>query len=111
MTDVSDATLRIALHGRPGETYHISTARMISIRALVEMILTNLGKDFAATVDIVGERPGKDTAYMLDSGKLRAELGWSDRIALEQGLEETIAWAARFKDDLLRLPWTYEHKP
>jgi dTDP-glucose 4,6-dehydratase len=111
MTDVSDATLKLAIQGRPGETYHISTDRIISVRDLVEMILMRMGKDFASLVDIVGERPGKDTAYKLDSAKLRSELGWTDRISLEQGVEDTIAWASRFRDELAQLPWNYQHKP
>jgi dTDP-glucose 4,6-dehydratase len=84
---------------------------MTSIRELVEMILERLGKSFSSMVDIVPERPGKDVAYRLDSSKLRRELGWSDRISLEQGIEETIAWAQEFKDDLVKLPWDYVHKP
>ena len=36
MRDVSDATLRIALKGRLGESYHISGYELVSIRALVE---------------------------------------------------------------------------
>lgn len=111
MKDVADATLKVALQGRNGETYHVSTNRMISVRELVAMILTRLGKDFASTVEIVGERPGKDTAYMLDSSKLRSELSWADLIPLEQGIDETVAWAQKFRDDLIRVPWNYEHKP
>jgi dTDP-glucose 4,6-dehydratase len=111
MRDVSVATLAVALHGRLGDAYHISTTRMTSIRELVEMILERLGKSFSSMVDIVPERPGKDVAYRLDSSKLRRELGWSDRISLEQGIEETIAWAQEFKDDLVKLPWDYVHKP
>lgn len=111
MRDVSDATLRIALEGRVGETYHISTDRLVSIRELVEMILKRLGRDFGESVEIVGERPGKDTAYMLDSGKLRRSLGWTDEVSLERGIEDTIAWAERFRDDLMTLPWDYQHKP
>lgn len=110
MRDVAAATLAIALRGRIGDTYHISTARLVSIRELVEMILTRLGKAFSAAVDIVDERPGKDTAYRLDSTKLRDELGWRDLVPLEQGIEETIAWAERFKDDLPNLPSRYVHK-
>jgi dTDP-glucose 4,6-dehydratase len=48
MRDVSEATLRIALAGKVGETYHIATERMVSIRELVAMILARLGKDFDA---------------------------------------------------------------
>jgi dTDP-glucose 4,6-dehydratase len=112
MQDVSAATLRIALDGRDGETYHISTDRMVSIRELVAMILNGLGKDFDSSVDIAPDRPGKDQAYMLDSAKLRAELGWRDQITLEQGIAECVAWAERFRDHLLSMPsWNYEHKP
>jgi dTDP-glucose 4,6-dehydratase len=111
MRDVSDATLKIALSGKLGETYHISTSRLTSIRELVETIVKRLGKDFASTVEVADERPGKDTAYMLDSAKLRDELGWTDTISLEQGIEDTIAWAEKFRDDLERLPADYVHKP
>ncbi|MGR4865483.1 GDP-mannose 4,6-dehydratase [Caulobacter sp. LARHSG274] len=111
MTDVSGATLKIALSGQVGECYHISTDRMVSIRDLVEMILEKLGKDFDSSVTVGPERAGKDTAYMLDSGKLRAELGWADKISLEQGVADTIAWARRFESDLLSMTWDYVHKP
>jgi dTDP-glucose 4,6-dehydratase len=112
MRDVSEATLRIALGGTLGETYHISTERMVSIRELVAMILERLGKEFDACVEIAPERPGKDQAYMLDSTKLRTELGWRDTVALEGGIAECVAWAERFRDHLLSMPsWDYEHKP
>lgn len=111
MRDVSAATLAIALKGTLGDTYHISTPRLISIRELVEMIVKRLGKDMAQAVEIVDERPGKDTAYMLNSDKLRTELGWSDKISLEQGLEDTILWAEKYIDQLQRLPADYMHKP
>ena len=112
MRDVSEATLRIALDGTVGETYHISTQRMVSIRELVAMILAQLGKDFDACVEIAPERPGKDHAYRLDSTKLRRDLGWRDTVALEDGIAECLAWAERFRGHLLSLKsWDYEHKP
>jgi dTDP-glucose 4,6-dehydratase len=111
MTDVSDATLRIARTGRLGETYHISGYELVSIRALVEMILNRLGKSFDECVEIGPERAGKDTAYTLDSLKLRTELGWRDTISLQQGVDDVIAWAKRFSEDMTKLPSKYEHKP
>ncbi len=111
MNDVADATLRIARKGRLGECYHISGYELVSIRALVEAILTRLGKSFDDCVEIGPERPGKDTSYTLDSFKLRSELGWKDVVSLEQGVDDVIAWADRFKDDLANLPTKYEHKP
>lgn len=111
MQDVSDATLRIAREGILGDTYHISGYELVSVRALVELILNRLGKRFEDCVDIGPERPGKDTAYTLDSFKIRTELGWRDQYSLTQGIDDTIAWAERFKDDLAGLPAKYEHKP
>jgi len=111
MLDVSDATLRIAQKGTLGDTYHISSDRLISIRDLVEMILKRLGKSFDDCVEIGPDRPGKDTAYQLDSSKLRTELGWQDTISLESGIDDMVRWAERFKDELTQLPARYVHKP
>jgi dTDP-glucose 4,6-dehydratase len=111
MNDVSDATLKIAQAGALGETYHISGYELVSIRALVEMILNRLGKSFADRVEIGPERPGKDTAYTLDSFKLRTELGWRDTFSLQQGIDDVIKWAERFRTELPKLPTKYEHKP
>ncbi len=111
MTDVSDATVRIGRKGVLGDTYHISGYELVSIRTLVEMILARLGKKFEDCVEIGPERPGKDTAYTLDSFKLRTELGWRDTYSLEQGIDDVIAWARRFESDMARLPTKYDHKP
>lgn len=110
MRDVSDATLRVALGGKVGETYHISGYELVSIRQLVESILGKLGKSFDECVELGPERVGKDSAYMLDSFKIRTELGWMDRIPLDEGLDDVIAWAAKFREELPNLPSTYVHK-
>ena len=110
MRDVSDATLKIAQKGKLGECYHISGYELVSIRELVEMILKRLGKSFAEYVELGPERPGKDTAYTLDSFKIRTELGWRDTVSLEEGVNDVIKWAERFKGDLAKLPTKYEHK-
>ena len=111
MRDVSTATLAIARAGTLGECYHISGYELVSIRTVVELILARLGKRFDDCVEIGPERPGKDSAYMLDSFKLRTELGWRDTISLAEGIDEVIAWARRFAADLPQLPSRYEHKP
>jgi dTDP-glucose 4,6-dehydratase len=111
MSDVADATVRIGREGRLGDDYHISGHELISIRTLVETILKQLGKRFDDCVEIAPERPGKDTAYMLDTSKLRNELGWRDTVSLEKGIEDVIRWADRFKSELAKLPSKYVHKP
>jgi dTDP-glucose 4,6-dehydratase len=108
--DVSDATQRISEDGKPGSTYHISTTRLISIRDVVQIILDGLSLRFEDCVEVVGERRGKDTAYMLDTDKIRTELAWSDRVTLEAGIEETLRWVKDFRSELEKLPLNYIHK-
>jgi len=108
--DVASATLKIARRGIVGDSFHISTDRHISIRHLVEMICGIMKVDFRDVVDIVDERPGKDAAYLLDSTKLRQELGWKDCIGLEEGIEETIKWVSENFKELSRQPFDYIHK-
>ena len=109
--DVADATYRAALEGRAGETYHVSTERVVSIRDLVAMICARLGTTLEQATDVAEDRLGKDASYRLDSGKIRRELGWHDTISLEDGIDQTIAWVDRFFDDLRRQPVDYVHKP
>lgn len=109
--DVSSATLGIARNGQSGETYHISTDEIVSVRDLVEGICRKLNVDFDSHVEIVGERLGKDAAYMLDSTKLRSELGWKDRISLNKGLDDCISWVKSNLEDLKLQPLDYVHKP
>lgn len=109
--DVSEATWRIMKNGQDGDTYHISTNDVISIRELVERICTKLNVRFEDHAEIVGERMGKDSAYHLDSTKLRTELGWQDQIALDQGLDECIAWVKENFVALKAESYDYIHKP
>lgn len=111
MDDVSDATWKIMCNGHNGDTYHISTSEVVSIRELVERICTKLNVNFNDHVEVVGERMGKDSAYHLDSTKVRTELGWADRIVLDQGLDECIAWVQRNFEALKASEYDYNHKP
>jgi dTDP-glucose 4,6-dehydratase len=110
MRDVSDATWRIMQNGQNGDTYHISTNEVVSIRELVERICSKLNVRFDDHVEVVGERMGKDSAYHLDSTKLRTELDWQDNINLDQGLDECIAWVRAHFEELKAQPYDYIHK-
>ena len=111
MRDVSNATHMVATQGEPGETYHISTNEIVTVRELVEKICQKLGADFSACVEVVGERLGKDAAYMLDSTKICQSLGWKDKVSLDDGLDDCIEWVKSNLEDLRREPWDYIHKP
>lgn len=109
--DVSEATWKIMQDGMIGQTYHISTDEIVTIRALVERVCAKMGVDFTQHVDVAPERMGKDSAYQLDSTKLRQTLGWCDSIGLDRGLDECIAWVDSNLVELSRLPASYIHKP
>jgi len=108
--DVASATWTIAQNAAPGNIYHISTDRFISIRDLVKLVCERMGEDFTKHTEEAPERDGKDAAYLLDAAKLRAEFGWQDRISLEAGIDQTIAWAREHFDNLRHLPLNYIHK-
>jgi dTDP-glucose 4,6-dehydratase len=109
--DVADGTWRAAVNGQPGEVYHLSTPHLISIRDLVERICRRLDVDFDEHVEVIGERLGKDAAYILDSDKARRTLGWNDTVDLDAGLDETIEWIDRDLDVLRKQPLDYQHRP
>ncbi len=111
INDVSDATWRIAQHAQAGETFHISTDRIIAIKDLVALLCEKLDRSFAEQVKVVGERLGKDGAYWLDSTKIKNQLQWRDSISLEAGLDETISWARTNMQSLAIQPMSYIHNP
>jgi dTDP-glucose 4,6-dehydratase len=109
--DVANGTLRVARQAPAGEAYHFSTDLYLSIRELVERICVALKVDFNEVVEIVGDRPGKDAAYLLDSTKARTSLGWKDQISLDQGINETVVWIESNFEELKQQSCDYIHKP
>jgi dTDP-glucose 4,6-dehydratase len=41
---------------------------------------------------IVPDRPSHDRRYLLDSSKLRSELGWAPAVQWTDGIADTVAW-------------------
>tara|TARA_Y100000992_G_scaffold302061_1_gene274764 strand:- start:571 stop:1563 length:993 start_codon:yes stop_codon:yes gene_type:complete len=110
ISDVCDATLKILLNGKAGETYHISTKEKISIRDLVKKIFKKIDADFDNIVKESEERLGKDQSYSLDSNKIRDVFSWKESKSLDDGIEETIDWIYENLDILKDLPHKYIHK-
>jgi len=111
MDNVANALLRIIELGHIGSSYHISTKRLVTIRRVVEMCFEAYGKNPRLFIKGAQERPGKDQAYMLDSSKLRSDLGWEDTTSLEEGISLTKEWVDTWLSDLLKQPSEYIHQP
>ena len=83
--------------GRVGETYNVGSGVEKSIGEIAELVLELTGKPESLKT-IVPDRPGHDRRYLLDSSKLRSELGWKPTIEFEAGLEQTVRWYEAHRD-------------
>lgn len=81
----------VLLRGRVGETYNVGTGEELSIEAVADALLGLLEQP-ASLKRYVDDRPGHDRRYLLDSSKIRSELGWGPRIPFAEGLRSTVAW-------------------
>ena len=43
-------------------------------------------------INYVGDRPGHDLRYSLDSSKIRNELNWNQKISFDDGIKKTVDW-------------------
>ena len=73
-----------------GEVYNIGGGNEVMNVDLTHQILDGLGKP-RSLITPVADRPGHDRRYCLDTTKLRS-LGWSPRVAFDQGLRDTVDW-------------------
>jgi len=87
----------VLAQGTVGETYHVGTGVEKSIEEIADSVLAALGKP-AGLKTIVPDRPGHDRRYLLDSSRIRRDLGWEPAIEFEPGLAETVAWYAEHRE-------------
>ena len=79
--------------GGPGETYNVGSGVEKSIAEIADAVLEHTGKPESLKT-IVPDRPGHDRRYLLDSTKIREQLGWRDEIGWNDGIAETVRWYA-----------------
>jgi dTDP-glucose 4,6-dehydratase len=91
VTDHCRAIEAVLLDGRIGETYLVGTGVEATIDEIADLVLDASGRP-RTLKEIVPDRPGHDTRYLLDSSKIRGELGWAPEISLAQGMTDTVAW-------------------
>jgi dTDP-glucose 4,6-dehydratase len=107
--DVSRGEKAVLEQGRVGELYHLSPDQGVEVREAVRLICEGSGKRFEDATRTVDERPGQDAAYIIDSTKARAELGWKPTITLQEGLEEVVGWVETNWNQIQMLPLEYRH--
>ena len=83
--------------GEPGETYNVGSGIEKSIAEIADAVLEHTGKP-ASLKTIVPDRPGHDRRYLLDSTKVREQLGWREETGWEEGIAQTVGWYADHRD-------------
>jgi dTDP-glucose 4,6-dehydratase len=83
----------VVREGRDGATYHVGTGVERDVTQLADSVLAalDLPADRRVTVP---DRPGHDRRYLLDSSRIRTELGWTPTIDVDKGFTETARWYA-----------------
>jgi dTDP-glucose 4,6-dehydratase len=82
--------------GRVGETYLVGSGVEATVEEIADRVLDALGKPQSLKT-IVPDRPGHDRRYLLDSSKLRTELGWEPAVDFGNGLRATVEWYAEHR--------------
>jgi len=90
VTDNCRALDVLLAQGQPGEVYNIGGGNHVKNLDLTHTILQLLGKP-DSLIKPVADRPGHDRRYSLDTTKMQS-LGWTPRVAFEQGLADTVGW-------------------
>jgi len=98
--DLAEAIWLTMQEAPAGRGYNVGPDRGVAIRDLVQLVTTKLGRRFEDVVEIAPDRLGQDAQYLLNSSRIRAEVGWTPRMSLDEGLDETIAWVKRYLDHL-----------
>jgi dTDP-glucose 4,6-dehydratase len=91
VTDHCEAVYKVLREGEPGAIYNISGSNQVENLAVASSILKLLGKD-ESLIQHVEDRPGHDFRYALDSGRIRAKLGWKPKHTFLDALRETVDW-------------------
>ena len=83
--------------GKPGETYNVGSGTEASIEEIADRVL-ELTEKPASLKTVVPDRPGHDRRYLLDSTKIRRELGWEPAWGFDDGLRATVDWYAENRE-------------
>ncbi len=92
-TDVRDVVRAYGLlmeYGEPGETYNVGRGSSVSIREMLEMIISMSGREIRVETDRNKLRPVDIPVIEADISKIHALTGWVPKIPLRQTVSETL---------------------
>jgi CDP-glucose 4,6-dehydratase len=97
--DVVDAYLVLAAAVESGEArgraYNFSTESKVTALEMMRAVLRSMGSEYLEPV-VLGTATGEIKHQYLDSSRAKAELSWTARYTLEEGLARTVDWYRSF---------------
>ncbi len=103
--DNCEAILGVLERGQLGAIYNAAAGEyrpnLEVVRATCRVLAEGTGKSLDSIlmrIRFVPDRPGHDRRYVLDTQKIRAELGWIPRMSFESGLRKTVRWYLEHRD-------------
>jgi GDP-4-dehydro-6-deoxy-D-mannose reductase len=100
--DVVDAYARIMDRGLTGQAYNVCSGRAWRIRDLLDELLQLATVSIAVEIDPARFRPVDVPVVQGDSSRVRAEVGWTPHIEIEQTLRDTLdEWRASVRSEPL----------
>ena len=82
-----------------GKVYNVGPEKPTSIKKVVELCATALGKNFDDICELAPERLGQDSIYWLDSREIDRDVGWKQEIFWENGLRTMVDWASEYQKE------------
>lgn len=89
--DFIEALVAVVNDPRPLGPLNVASGRNITIRQLLDAILAVTGRQ-GAEVKFNADMPSMIPTRILDTERIRNEIGWEPRVTLEEGIRRTVAW-------------------
>ena len=112
--DACQGVLDAINYGQPGRIYHFSPRKNEPIKDVVQRIYRKMapmpGSNVLFKTIATEDRTGHDHCYWLDSTQSKKELGWTERIDIDTGLDGVISWVRSNYGEIQYEPLEYVHK-
>jgi dTDP-glucose 4,6-dehydratase len=96
--DHCSAIEAVLLKGKTGETYLVGGEHREHTNLEVAKMICSIMGVGADMIEMVGDRPGHDIKYAIDSTKIQKELGWKPKKSFEDWLKDTVVWYEGHQD-------------
>jgi len=105
VSDTARAVEAILLHGTIGEIYNIGTSNEYTVRDIASILIKKLKPNdkFDDWITTIKDRNFNDRRYNVKAQKL-LQLGWTEQVKFDQGMNDTIEWYRIHKDSFNKNP-------